>query len=303
MTLYKIEDAYPQYKERFFNGEDVKGLPVYAGVATDEKIGSVHDILLDERGQFRYLVIDTGFWIFGKKVLLPVGSCRVDDVANRIYATGIASKDQAERLPEYHDEMTVDYDYEEQVRSVYRMSPVERSASVEDSPPVEAAGVKSTAVATGQPQRTSYNRETYAYDREPELYQTNPRDHQKLRLYEERLIANKERHKAGEVTLGKHVETETARASVPVEKERVVIETKTPTRPGEPVTPNKANFRDETIARVDVYEETADVHKEAFVSQEVNVKKVVERDTVEASETLHRERLDVKTQGQPTVEQ
>ncbi|MDY6781381.1 MAG: DUF2382 domain-containing protein [Cyanobacteriota bacterium] len=292
MALYKIEDAYPSYKEQFFDGEDIKGLPVYAGIATDEKIGNLHDILLDERGQFRYLVIDTGFWIFGKKVLLPVGRCQVDDVARRIYATGIVSKDQAERLPEYSDEITVDYDYEERVRSVYRTPAVGRSATVEASPPVEAAGVKSAAI---------YDRNTYTYDREPELYQTNPRDHKKLRLYEERLVADKERRKAGEVAIGKHVETKSARASVPVEKERVTIERTTPTRQ-RPVVPGEANFQDEVIARVDVYEETADIHKETVVSQEVNVKKVVERDTVEATEVLHRERLDVQTKGKPIVE-
>jgi len=35
---------------------------------------------------------------------------------------------------------------------------------------------------------------------------------------EERLIANKQRVKTGEVAVSKHIETETARVSVPIEK-------------------------------------------------------------------------------------
>ena len=45
-----------------------------------------------------------------------------------------------------------------------------------------------------------------------------------LKLYQERLVADKHREKTGEVTVGKRVETETARVSVPIEKERVVVE-------------------------------------------------------------------------------
>jgi len=39
MLLYKIEDFNPNYREAAFNGEDIKGLDIYAG-NTDEKIGS-----------------------------------------------------------------------------------------------------------------------------------------------------------------------------------------------------------------------------------------------------------------------
>jgi len=36
----------------------------------------------------------------------------------------------------------------------------------------------------------------------------------------------------------------------------------------------------------EIYEEKPEIHKEAFVREEVRVKKVVEQDTVEAQETL-----------------
>jgi uncharacterized protein (TIGR02271 family) len=130
----------------------------------------------------------------------------------------------------------------------------------------------------------------------------NDRDHQTLKLYEERLIANKNRVKTGEVSIGKHVESETARVSVPVEKERVIVERTTPADAGTVVSPDANVFREGEVARMEVYEETADIQKKAFVREEVNVRKEVKHDTVNTSEQIRREELDVDTQGRPVVE-
>jgi uncharacterized protein (TIGR02271 family) len=289
MPLFKISDFNPSYRQDAFDGEDVKGLEVYAG-RTNEKIGSIHDVLVDETGRFRYLVIDTGFWIFGKKVLLPVGRCHVDARARRIYAVGIANKEQAELLPEYDDTMTVDYDYEERVRHVYRAPAVESSA------PVESTGVSQRTQSRSVP----YDRHTYAYDHEPTLYQMNEREHQTLRLYEERLVANKRRRQKGDVAIGKRVEADTTHVSVPVDKERVVIERKSPDDVKTTATPDATSFREGEVAHIDVYEETAEIGKQAFVREEVNVRKEVEHDTVDATKTLRREELEVDIDGKPT---
>lgn len=132
----------------------------------------------------------------------------------------------------------------------------------------------------------------------------NPRaevaDSNNVKLYEERLVADKERHKAGEVSIGKHVETETAKVAVPVEKERIVIERTTPTNE-RAVAPGTADFSGGEVANVDIYEETAEIGKEAFVREEVKVRKEVEHETVEAQETLRREELDVDVDGKPGI--
>jgi uncharacterized protein (TIGR02271 family) len=270
MALVKLADFYPNYKQDIFNGDDIKGYDVYS--ETEEKIGGVYDVLLDDSGRFRYFVIDTGFWVFGKKVLLPVGRTHIDYDRHRVYATGM-SKEQAERLPEYNENMTVDYDYEERVRNVYRPT---------------------TTAATAP----THNRDSYTYDRDRELYDTNT---QNLKLYEERLIANKNRQKTGEVTIGKRVETETANVSIPVEKERVIVERNNPSTTRE-VAPGEADFREGEVARVEVYEEAADIQKKAFVREEVGIRKEVERDTVDRTETLRREELDVDTEGNPVID-
>lgn len=273
MALLKIADLYPNYKEEIFGGDDIKNFAVYD--YSNDKIGSVHDVIVDESGRFRYLVIDTGFWIFGKKVLLPVGRASIDYNQERIYASGL-TKEQADNLPEYDDNMTIDYDYEERVRGIYRGKEYDATATT------------ATATAT---------KDAYDYDREPNLYSHQEADdRQSLKLYEERLVANKERFRAGAVSFGKRVETETANVSVPVEKERVVIERTTPTDV-RAVAPGEASFNDTEVTRVEVYEESADIKKEAFVREEVSVRKEVDREVVSANETIRREELEVESEG------
>jgi len=70
------------------------------------------------------------------------------------------------------------------------------------------------------------------------------------------------------------------------------------THAGRPVSPGTVNFSEGEVAHVEIYEETPEIRKEAFVREEVRVKKVVEQDTVEAQETIRREELDVNTGGQ-----
>lgn len=319
MTLYKIEDFYPNYRNDLFDGDDIKGYDVYAA-NNDEKIGHVDDALVDESGYFRYLVIDTGLWVFGKQVLIPIGRCRVDNDRNRIYAMGLETKEQAEQLPEYHEDTVVDRHYEQNVRSVYSVPNVENSAAVEDSPQVEGAGVAATA--TGRqvksptlppiPNRTTTTRETdrvvahdndsYSYDREPSFYNTTDLDHKKLKLYEERLVAHKHREKTGEVLVSKRVMTERAKTAIPVENEKVVVEVREAVGTEQNLPPGEVAFNDTEIARVEVYKENADIHKEAFVREEVEIHKEVERNTVQAEETLRHEELEVKREGNPRVE-
>lgn len=117
MALHKIKDFDPDYKMHF-DDYDFKGLDLYTG---NDKIGSVDDVLVDDEGQLRYLVINTGVWLLGKKVLFPIGRARIDYERDRVYADNL-TKAQVEALPEFTNNTTVDYHHEEQVRGVYRGS-------------------------------------------------------------------------------------------------------------------------------------------------------------------------------------
>lgn len=297
MVLYKLEDFDTNYQDAF-GGDDIKNYDVYSDI-DDDKIGSVKNIMVDETGRFRYLVVDTGFWIFGKQVLLPVGRSRIDSTDRRVYAVGL-TKEQAQNLPEFSEDLNIDRDYEERVTGVYSaqtMGTATQLGTATASMPY--VGPETTMPST----ETDYvEHDQDIYQQKPDLFEMGERDHQTLRLYEERLVANKQRQKTGEVSIGKHVETQTQNVAVPVEKEQVVIERKTPENAGQPVSPGEADFRDQQVARMDVYEEKPEIHKEAVLREEVNIRKEVERDTVNASEQIRREELDVDSQGRPIVD-
>ncbi|MFI6417298.1 PRC-barrel domain-containing protein [Streptomyces sp. NPDC050842] len=72
----------------------------YKVEATDGGIGKI-DKHSDEVGS-SYLVVDTGIWIFGKHVLLPAGTIRLIDTAEKkVYVD--RTKDQIKDAPEYDE--------------------------------------------------------------------------------------------------------------------------------------------------------------------------------------------------------
>lgn len=296
MALHKIKDFYPDYRDQFGDHDILS----YSFYSNSEKIGSIEDLLVDEEGRFRYLVVNTGAWIFGKKVLLPIGQARIDYNNRRIYASGL-NREQVENLPEYNPDATLDYDYEERVRNVYRPA-----TSGTASTPARGTATASLETSASVDRSASldstpglFDRNSYRYDNDPNLYDLGNQDHQTLRLYEERLFTNKTRQKTGEVRVGKRVETDSQHVSVPVERERVVVERVDPTqREVDPALSSTA-FQEGEAIRMEVYEEVPEIRKEAVVREEVRVRKEVDRDTVESDETVRRERLDIDKDGDP----
>ncbi len=122
MSMVTLSTYFSSKQTDLFGGHDITNFSVYAkkDAATEQdKIGSVKDILVDEQsGRFRYFVVDTGFWVFGKNVILPVGMAQLDYDKERLYVLGL-TKGQVEDLPEFSTDMTVDHNYEERVRSTY----------------------------------------------------------------------------------------------------------------------------------------------------------------------------------------
>jgi uncharacterized protein (TIGR02271 family) len=121
-----------------------------------------------------------------------------------------------------------------------------------------------------------------------------PAKTENIKLYEERLVVDKERNKTGEVAIGKRVIRETAELSVPVEKERIIVERN---NVGKTVNPVEVNFREGAVDRIDLYEESANIDKQAFVREEVKIRKEVDRDTIQATESVRREKLEVRANG------
>jgi PRC-barrel domain len=198
MTLFKIKDFEPDYQNHADN-QDIKSLDLYLG---NDKIGSIDDVLVDEEGQFRYLVIKVGFWSLvglGKRVLLPIGCARINYGDRRVYAKHL-TQEQVEALPELTEEMKVDYDYEEQVRKIYRSASMANApasygvgyAGAQSAPPtVNTAPILDLDVGYA-----GYDRSSYTYGQDPELYDIDEQDHEGLKLYQQRLVAQKMRQKA-----------------------------------------------------------------------------------------------------------
>ena len=305
MALMKFNDVYPDRQATFGNGQNIADFGEYSVYARrDDKVGTIEDALFDNSTcHICYLIVDTGFWIFGKKVLLPIGLAHFDYDQKRVYVDGL-TQEQVESLPNYDSNMTIDNDYEERVRTSYRTLGENRTRQFmgkEYNVDKYRAYPGSAALhgVTEHPGGAAAAGALDAYAREPGLYGMDADAHQAISLYQERLIADKDRFKSGTVSLGKRVETETQKVSVPVENERVVIERTTPSNP-RPVD-GMPDFREGEVARVEIYGETADIRKEAYVREEVSVRKEVDRETVTGKETLRREELEVKKQGDPAI--
>jgi uncharacterized protein (TIGR02271 family) len=171
-------------------------------------------------------------------------------------------------------------------------------------PPVNTAMDMQAPVADSQPPvNNAMDMQAPVADSQPVDEQgVNLSDTQLFKLYEERLVANKKQVKTGEVAIGKHVETHKARISVPVEKERLVIE-QLPVKTETPVAPGEADFYERELVRVEIYEEKADIQKQPFVREQVSVRKEVEHDTFEVEDDIRREELDLDVQGRNIIAQ
>ena len=77
------------------NARDIVGYDVHA---TDGDIGKIDDASTDTSRQ--YLVVDTGFWIFGKKRMIPAGVVTSVDHDDKKVSVAM-SKDQIKSAPDY----------------------------------------------------------------------------------------------------------------------------------------------------------------------------------------------------------
>src|SRR5262245_55440570 len=84
--------------------------------AIDGSIGKVDQASYETDGSL--IVVDTGPWIFGKKVMLPAGVIdRIDYEDEKIYVH--RTKDEIKHAPEYDDTLAADMPYRERLATYY----------------------------------------------------------------------------------------------------------------------------------------------------------------------------------------
>lgn len=95
------------------NGTDVVG---YGVEALDGSIGKVDEATYDAGAS--YIVVDTGPWIFGKKVLLPAGVVsNVDHESESIFVN--RNKDEIKDSPPFEEASYRDDTYRDEVGTYY----------------------------------------------------------------------------------------------------------------------------------------------------------------------------------------
>jgi hypothetical protein len=93
-----------------------KEITGYDVEAIDGGIGKIDDDTLET--DTGHLVVDTGPWIFGKKVMLPVGVIKtVDHVNEKVFVN--RTKDEIKNAPEFDDSMRLDEKYRTELGSYY----------------------------------------------------------------------------------------------------------------------------------------------------------------------------------------
>lgn len=224
----------------------------------NDKIGTVKSAMVEpQTGRIRYLLVNTGGFFNNKQVMVPVGMARIED--DGVYFDNL-TKDQLRDMSEYREGSDWSTDYR----------------------------ARDERVLTGRDYDGTKDRWDY---RDHQNY----RSPQRLQLLEERLNIDKRREKVGEVEVGKRVETHRESADVELKHDEVVI-SRHPVNEQRPT--GAANFgADRENIRMDLEAERADVDKQTFVREEVEVSKrdVAQRETVSAE--LRSEDVDVRRTG------
>ena len=119
-----MERTYTTTEPWTYRDVDTLGVDMTRGVdltgfeieATDGGIGKIDEATYDVGSS--YVVVDTGPWIFGKKVMLPAGVIQsVDSDDEKIFVN--RTKDEIKNAPEFDDSLIRDRPYRDRLGSSY----------------------------------------------------------------------------------------------------------------------------------------------------------------------------------------
>ena len=94
-------------------GQNLVGFSVHA---TDGRIGKIDEATMDVGAS--QIVVDTGPWIFGRRVILPAGTIERIDVADENVYVDL-TKDQIKDSPELNESAEVNPAYRDELDTYY----------------------------------------------------------------------------------------------------------------------------------------------------------------------------------------
>jgi uncharacterized protein (TIGR02271 family) len=256
LSDYKVADGDP----------DVRGWDVVS--ADGRRIGEIKNLLVDQTAmKVRYLdmKVDTDLLRDedrDRHALIPVGFARLERDEKNVVVDELKSQDVA-TLPEYGSERLT-RDYESKVRQRW-----DRSYET------DTTGAQDFYAHEGYDDSRFYGRERSGGE-------------ERMTLSEEQLAIGKRQQEAGEVRVGKHVETERVRKEVPVRREEVTVER----REASPGSTGEVDIRDDEI-RVPLSEEELVIDKRTVPREELVVRKHEVEDTRTVDEEVRREHADI----------
>lgn len=251
---------------------DIRGWTVRS--ADNEKVGKVKELIADTGAmKVRYMEVALDKKTLrlddDRHVLVPIGAARLNDDDDEVLINRASTEFAS--LPAYRRE-DLDRGYEDRLRSSWGAS---------------ASGGSATRGKSAD----YYDHEHFddrnffgkrRSGRENEAYITRS---------EEEMAVRKQRQRAGEVDVRKHVESERVSKSVPVEREEVSVERR-------PASGRHASGEiGEDEVRIPVMEEEATVEKRTVPKEEIVVKKHAVQDRQRVEADLKRERVDVDKRG------
>jgi uncharacterized protein (TIGR02271 family) len=255
---------------------DLVGRTVYS--TGGEKIGDVGQVYLDDQSnQPKWLTVKTGF--FGSnESFVPVEEASLAD--NGI--TVPFDKDKVKNAPNIASDAHISETEEEEIYRYYGLT----YSGTGNAGYTDTAGVTDTAGTT-----TGY---TDTADAPPVGHDTSgPTTDSAMTRSEERLDVGTERHEAGRARLRKWVETDTETVTVPVTKERAVVER-------EPITDHNVDEAldgpaiSEEEHEVVLKEERPVVEKHAEPVERVRLDKAVVTDEETVSGEVRKEHVEVE---------
>jgi uncharacterized protein (TIGR02271 family) len=274
--------------DRFTAVEDqYAGYTVYD--QSDQKIGKVDDLFLDENDQPEYVGVKMGF-LGTSSTLIPFQMASVDDERQAIVVA--TDKDTAKSGPAFDDDREITPQFENEVYSYYGLQ--QTNGTEERGSYSEYSSEDSGRVGPGMYEGDTESGEFVGHSEDDEGVNQSAgsdledRDELRVQRTEEELTAGTREREAGAMKVRKRVRTDREQVEVPTRHEEVSVERV-------PVSgdASEAEIGEDEVV-VPVTEEEVVVGKRAVAKEEVRIKKDVVEDTEVVEEDVRREEIDVE---------